>query len=56
MASLENVDVLEGSAPTTGGLVVRKKKTEKNNDDEMKVSRLGLDKLAGSQNSLSNHS
>ena len=56
MASSENMEILEGSAPTTGGLVVRKKKSEKNNEDEVKGSRLGLDKLAGSQNNLVNHS
>ena len=48
MADLSNVEVLEGSAPTTGGIVVRKKKSSNKADDEApKVSLLGLDKLAG---------
>lgn len=47
MASSENVEILEGSAPTTGGIVVRKKKSEKGEDDKPKVSLLGLDRLAG---------
>lgn len=47
MAGLENVQILEGSAPTTGGIVVRKKKSDSNEEDQPKVSLLGLDKLAG---------
>lgn len=48
MADLENVEVLEGSAPTSGGIVVRKKKNnDKIEEEGPKVSLLGLDKLAG---------
>ena len=48
MADLENVEVLQGSAPSTGGILIRKKKSDKDKDaNEPKVSLLGLDKLAG---------
>ena len=47
MADLENVDILQGSAPTSGGIVVRKKKTTHLEPEGPKVSLLGLDKLAG---------
>lgn len=47
MADLDNVDILEGSAPTTGGIVVRKKKGSAQIEEGPKESLLGLDKLAG---------
>ena len=51
MADLDNVEVLEGSAPTSGGIVVRKKKNnDKIEEEGPKVSLLGLDKLAGEHN------
>ncbi|KAK4025233.1 hypothetical protein OUZ56_014308 [Daphnia magna] len=46
MADLDNVDILEGSAPTTGGIVVRKKKGSAQIEEGPKESLLGLDKLA----------
>ena len=46
MAESENLNVLEGSAPIQGGLVVRKKKTE-DGSQTPKESIFGLDKLAG---------
>lgn len=46
MSDHDNVEVLEGSAPSTGGIVVRKKKA-KDDDNAPKASLLGLDKLAG---------
>lgn len=53
MSDLDNVDVLEGSAPTTGGIVVRKKKgSVKLEEEGPKVSLLGLDKLAGKPSNL----
>lgn len=51
MADLDNIEVLEGSAPTSGGIVVRKKKNnDKIEEEGPKVSLLGLDKLAGEPN------
>lgn len=47
MTDLSNVEVLEGSAPSTGGIVVRKKKNANPEEEGPKVSLLGLDKLAG---------
>lgn len=48
MSDNDNIDVLEGSAPTKGGIVVRKKKDSAKLEEEgPKVSLLGLDKLAG---------
>ncbi len=48
MADLDDVNILHGSAPSTGGIVVRKKKSDKDKEPEgPKVSLLGLDKLAG---------
>ncbi len=42
----DNVDRLEGSAPMSGGLVIRKKKPA-DESQSPRVSLLGLDKLAG---------
>ena len=42
----DNVDRLEGSAPMSGGLVIRKKKPAEESQSP-RVSLLGLDKLAG---------
>ena len=46
MAELDDVNILHGSAPSTGGIVVRKKKSEKDKEEGIKVSLLGLEKLA----------
>ena len=43
-----SVEFLDGSGATTGGLIIRKKKSDK--DDQkpvIRASALGLDKLAG---------
>ena len=45
MSDNDNVDVLEGSAPTQGGIVARKKKDSGKLEGE--ASLLGLNKLTG---------
>lgn len=56
MEELDNVEVLQGSAPTTGGILIRKKKNSNKSEEEgPKVSLLGLDKLAGNKLYLSHY-